>query len=125
MILARYARFATFLVALTGAVIGLAASPAGAQFKGATPSGNSMSVKAASAAPIDSYVVVTGSIVSHLREEYYTFRDGTGEIRVEIPDGVWAGRPVTPDNTVQLLAEVDRNRSGLVYLWVKSLEIVE
>ena len=95
------------------------------QFVGPTPRGSAMSVKAARAAPIDTYVVVTGSIVAHLRENYHTFRDATGDIRVEISDRVWSGRPVTPKNTVRLVAEVDRNSSGLVYLWVQSLEIVK
>ena len=96
-----------------------------AQFVGGMPRASAMSVKAARAAPIDTYVVVTGSIVAHLREDYYTFRDATGDIRVEISDRVWSGRPVTPKNTVRLVAEVDRNSSGLVYLWVQWIEIVK
>jgi len=103
----------------------LTISPVAAQFTGPTPSGNVMTVEQARSQPVDTYVLVTGSIVAHLREEYYTFQDETGDIRVEIPDNVWAGRPVGPENKVQLLGEVDRNRSGTVYLWVKSLAIVE
>ena len=96
-----------------------------AQFVGPRPSGSAMSVEAARAAPIDTYVVVTGSIVAHLREDYYTFRHETGNIRVEISDQVWSGQSVTPETKVRLVAEVDRNTSGLVYLWVQSLEIVK
>jgi len=84
-----------------------------------------MTVEEARSQPIDTYVLVTGSIVAHLREEHYTFRDSTGDIRVEIPDGVWAGRPVSPENRVQLVGEVDRNSAGTVYLWTKSLAILE
>lgn len=58
------------------------------------------------------------------RENYYTFRDETGEIRVEIAPSVWQNRQVGPDTKVRLLAEVDRNLAGTVYLWVKSLTII-
>ena len=109
----------------TIATFGAFSDMAVGQFVGGTPRGSVMSVKAARAAEIDTYVVVTGSIVAHLREDYYTFRDATGDIRVEISDRVWSGRPVTPENKVSLVAEVDRNSSGLVYLWVQSLEIIK
>lgn len=103
----------------------LAALPAAAQFVGPAVSGDEMTVEAASSARSDTYVTVTGSISSHLREEYYIFRDETGEVRVEIEDALWAGRQITPDDTVRLRAEVDRRLTGQVYLWVQSLEIVE
>ena len=116
----------TILGALAAiATFGVPADMAVAQFVGPTPEGRAMSVEAVRAAPIDTYVVVTGSIVAHLREDYYTFRDATGDIRVEISDRVWSGQAVTPENKVRLVGEVDRNSSGLVYLWVQSLEIVK
>lgn len=62
--------------------------------------------------------------VSDSRNEYYIFRDDNGEIRVEIADELWAGRQVSPENTVRLRAEVDRRFISEVYLWVQSLEIV-
>ena len=100
-------------------------SNAVAQFTGPTATGRTSTVEEARNARVDTYVTVTGNIVAHLREEYYTFRDSTGDIRVEIESGVWRNRKVGPDTTVRLLAEVDRNAAGTVYLWVKSLEIVE
>lgn len=95
-----------------------------AQFTGSTTTGESSTVAQARNARVDTYVTVTGNIVAHLREDYYTFRDNTGEIRVEIEPRVWRNREVGPDTTVRLLAEVDRNAAGTVYLWVQSLEIV-
>jgi uncharacterized protein (TIGR00156 family) len=100
-------------------------SSAGAQFIGPSPTGQTSTVEQVQNTRVDTYVTVTGNIVAHLREDYYTFRDETGEIRVEIPPSVWRYREVGPDTTVQLLAEVDRNSSGTVYLWVDSLNIVE
>lgn len=95
-----------------------------AQFTGPTVQGQASTVAQAQKARVDSYVTVTGNIVSHLREDYYTFRDSTGEIRVEIEPEVWRNREVGPNTTVRLLAEVDRNAAGTLYLWVQSLEIV-
>ena len=102
----------------------LAALPAQAQFTGPAARGAEVTVEAARAARVDSYVTVRGTIASHLRGDYYLFRDATGEIRVEIEDRVWAGRAVGPDTPVVLRAEVDRNAAGTVSLWVQSLEVV-
>ena len=105
--------------------VALAASPAVAQFTGPAAQGAETTVEAALGARPGSYVAVTGRVVAHLREDYYLFRDATGEIRVEIEDRVWAGRPVGPETDVRLRAEVDRNVAGTVYLWVQSLDILE
>ena len=98
---------------------------AAAQFTGSRLAGKASSVEQARNARVDTYVTVAGNIIAHLREDYYTFRDTTGDIRVEIEGRVWRNREVGPDTAVRLLAEVDRNAAGTVYLWVKSLEIVE
>ncbi|UHD17542.1 YgiW/YdeI family stress tolerance OB fold protein [Thiocapsa bogorovii] len=95
-----------------------------AQFTGPNARGQDSTVEQARNARVDTYVTVTGNIVAHLREDYFTFRDSTGEIRVEIEPEVWRNREVGPDTTVRLLAEVDRNAAGTVYLWVQSLELV-
>jgi uncharacterized protein (TIGR00156 family) len=112
---------------LTAAVLIFLASvaPAGAQFKGPAAPGRVSTVEQARNAPIETYVTVTGNVIAHLREDYYSFRDESGEIRVEIDDGVWRGREVGPETRVRLLAEVDRSHNGSVYLWVKSLDPVE
>jgi uncharacterized protein (TIGR00156 family) len=113
----RYLPLATFCLLLS--------STAFAQFTGPSATGRVSTVEQARTAPIDTYVTVTGKIVAHLREDYYTFRDATGEIRVEIEPPVWRGREVGPDTEVRLVAEVDRNAAGTRYLWVESLEIVQ
>jgi uncharacterized protein (TIGR00156 family) len=103
---------------------GFVASEAMAQFTGPSVTGRQSTVEQAREARLGSYVTVTGQVVAHLREDYFTFRDQTGEIRVEIGSSVWRNRPVSPDTKVRLLAEVDQGFGGR-YLWVKSLEIVE
>ena len=103
----------------------LLSSTAQAQFTGPSATGSRTTVEQARKVPVDTYVTVTGNIVAHLREDYYTFRDETGEIRVEIEPPVWRNRKVGPETKVRLVAEVDRNAAGTIYLWVDSLEIVK
>ena len=106
------------------AVVTFLPSPGVAQFSGPSVEGRGVSVADASALRAGTYVTVTGSIVGHLREDYFSFRDATGEMRVEIADNVWQGRQVGPADTVRLLGEVDRTAAGVPYLWVKSLTLV-
>lgn len=109
------------LAALVGAC--LLASNAIAQFSGPSATGRTLTVQQAREARVGSYVTVTGNIVNHLRADYYTFRDASGEIRVEIASGVFQGRKIEPATKVRLLAEVDTSPAGR-YLWVKTLEVV-
>lgn len=94
-----------------------------AQFSGPSPAGKASTVQQVRDARVGSYVTLTGHVVNHLRGDYYTFRDNSGEIRVEIGAGIWQNRKVEPSTRVRLLAEVDRGQAG-VYLWVKSLDVV-
>lgn len=115
-------RLAVLTVAI--AIAALFSEPAAAQFRGPSVSGSELTVVAAQSARVGSYVVLTGSVVSHLRDDYFLFRDASGDIRVEIANRVWGGREVTPEDTVRVVGEVDRNRSGVTYLWIKSLDVV-
>lgn len=98
--------------------------PAMAQFTGPSVTGNAVSVAELRTALPGRYVSVSGHIVAHQRGDYYTFRDASGDIRVEIDPAVWQGRPVGPEARVRLLAEVDVGLTGR-YLWVKTLELIE
>jgi len=102
----------------------LLASTAAAQFTGPSAAGGPSTVKQVNQARVGSYVTVTGHIVAHQRQNFFTFRDDTGEIRVEIENSVWRNRQIAPETQVRLLGEVDRGVSGR-YLWVKSLDVVE
>ena len=103
----------------------LLSSTSFAEFTGPSATGRISTVEDARNAPVHTYVTVTGNIVAHLREDYYTFRDETGEVRVEIEPPVWRNRKIGPDTKVRLVAEVDRNAAGTIYLWVESLEIAD
>ena len=110
------------ILLITLSALGTGAS---ADFTGPSVTGRVATVEQARSAPLDSYVTVTGNIVNRLRGDYFTFRDQTGEIRVEIEPELWRGREVGPETRVRLLAEVDRNRAGTIYLSVESLEILQ
>lgn len=112
----------SFLPALLAAV--LLAAPAAAQFTGPGAAGASMGAAEAAAARPGTYVTLEGSIVSRLREDYYLFRDASGEVRVEIEPRVFAGRPVAPETRIRLVGEVDRSVGGATYIWIETLEIV-
>ncbi len=101
----------------------LLASTAFAQFTGPSATGPTSTVAQVSKARLGSYITVTGRIVAHQRQDYFTFRDGTGEIRVEIDNSVWQNRQIGPETKVRLLTEVGQSVAGR-YLWVKSLEVV-
>jgi uncharacterized protein (TIGR00156 family) len=103
----------------------LLSSASFAQFTGPSATGRMSTVTEARNAAVGTYVNVTGNIVALLGEDYYTFRDQSGEVRVEIEPEVWRNRKIGPDAKVRLVAEVDRNAAGTVYLWVESLEIVD
>ncbi|MEM1314364.1 MAG: NirD/YgiW/YdeI family stress tolerance protein [Pseudomonadota bacterium] len=97
------------------------ATSAAAQFTGPSVQGARSTVAEALGGRVGRYVTLEGNIVAHQREDYYTFRDSTGDIRVEIPGETFAGRPIGPDDAVRLLGEVDSSRGGR-YIWVKSLQ---
>ncbi|WP_216665223.1 NirD/YgiW/YdeI family stress tolerance protein [Pseudoruegeria sp. HB172150] len=95
-----------------------------AQFTGPTATGAQMTVQAAQSARISSYVTLEGNIVSHLRSDYYLFRDASGEIQVEIPQRTFGGQEVSPDTPIRIVGEVDRRIGGQRYIWVKSLQVL-
>lgn len=112
------------MVRVLGAVLlSVFVTGAMAQFTGPSAAGRSTTVAQISQARLGSYVTVTGQVVNHQRQNYFTFRDATGDIRVEIEDSVWQGRKVAPETKVRLLGEVSRGLSGR-YLWVKTLDLV-
>lgn len=80
-------------------------------------------VKAALAARDDTPVVLVGQIVNSLGDEKYTFRDSTGEVIVEIDDEDWRGVRVTPENTVELYGEVDKEVFESTKIDVKSVVV--
>ncbi|MDR3155346.1 MAG: YgiW/YdeI family stress tolerance OB fold protein [Deltaproteobacteria bacterium] len=61
----------------------------------------------------DSRVVLRGNIIEHLGDDDYLFQDDTGKIRVDIDNEKWAGQNVTPQDSVELRGELDRDDGGM------------
>lgn len=80
-----------------------------AQFQGPSAADKpAITVKQALDMRDDSKVVLKGHILNSLGDEKYTFSDGTTEVIIEIDDEDWAGRKITPENTVEIFGEVDK-----------------
>lgn len=96
-------------------------------FQGPTSGTGVDTVAKALKARDDAPVVLTGNIVSRMAgsDDKYMFRDATGDILVEIDHEVFAGRNVTPANTVRLSGEVDNDLLKPIKIDVKVMEILQ
>ena len=72
----------------------------------------------------DAWVVLHGHIESHIRSDYYVFRDDTGSITVEIDDDEWHGQTVGPQDRVEIAGEVDID-FGSIKIEVEHLRKIE
>ena len=73
----------------------------------------------------DMRVSVEGHIVRHVRDEYYMFSDGTGEMLVDIDSEYFpAGKPIDAKTKVRLSGKLDIDKGEPVELDVKRLEIL-
>lgn len=57
----------------------------------------------------DTAVVLEGKIEKSLGKEKYLFSDNTGSVTVEIDNEDWRGQKVTPNDTVVIHGEVDKD----------------
>lgn len=75
----------------------------------------------------DAPVALTGNIESQVagKKDKFIFRDATGQIRVEIDKKVFAGRTVTPQDTVKISGKVDKDFGEDAEIDVKQLDIVK
>ncbi len=68
-------------------------------------------------------VSLEGKIVNSLGDEKYTFKDATGEIIIEIDDEDWNGNKVTPENTIVINGEVDKDANETANIDVDTFTI--
>lgn len=102
---------------------GLLSGGAFAQFTGPSSSASPSTVAGVADARLGSDVTLTGFVVEHQRDDYYTFRDDSGDIRVEIDRRTWGGRKVGPTDKVRITGEVERGWRGR-YIDVETLEVL-
>lgn len=95
----------------------------GVIYKG-TPGAGQTTVAQAKALPDDTYVTLTGKLVSRVDDEIYIFRDKSGEIRVDIDEKHFNGLEVGPQDTVRITGEIDRDFGKSVEIDVKHMVIL-
>ena len=116
----------TVALILLAMFMGVSASMAqvGGGFDGPrAPSLASMTVQQALDMPDDTIVVVTGHIVNSLGDEKYLFRDETGEVVIEIDNEDWRGQVVKPEDTIEIVGELDKEFFDRTKIDVKSFTI--
>ena len=96
-------------------------------FQGPTGGTDNDTVAKALKAWDESPVVLTGNIVERLAgsDDKYVFRDGTGQIVVDIDHELFWGKTVTPANTVRIAGEVDKEMFEATKIDVKFLEVIK
>ncbi len=92
-------------------------------FKG--PGIEMMTVKDISNLKDDAPVRLKGKIERSLGSEQYLFQDSTGSIEVEIKDKKWKGQTVTPNDTVEIFGELDKDLMGKPEIDVKRIQVVK
>lgn len=73
------------------------------------PNGSSATVESAKSLRDDTWVTLRGNIVERISDDLYLFKDATGTINVDIDDKRWNGLTVTPQDTVEIQGEVDKD----------------
>lgn len=73
----------------------------------------------------DAQVTLVGSIVQRIGGDKYLFKDGTGEIIIDIDDENFRGQNVSPANTVRIIGEVDKEFGKATEIDVKRLEVLK
>lgn len=70
-------------------------------------------------------VVVIGHITSAIGGDHYAFKDGTGEITIEIDHEDWRGVNISPQNKVKIYGEVNKDFAQNPKVDVKSVAIIQ
>ena len=72
----------------------------------------------------DANVRLVGHIEKSLGDEKYMFKDNTGEIIVEIDNDLWQGRTVTPNDSIEINGDVDKEWGDKTKIDVDSLKML-
>ena len=89
------------------------------------PSMSPISIQQALTMRNDTIVVIRGKIVNNLGDEKYLFKDETGDVIIEIDDEDWHGVRITPQDTIEIVGEIDKEFLERTKIDVKSFTIVK
>lgn len=73
------------------------------------PNGSSSSVANAKSLRDDAWVTLRGNITERISDDLYIFKDASGTVNVDIDHKRWNGLTVTPQDTVEIQGEVDKD----------------
>jgi len=116
------------LLLVVGALMAITmyATPAQAQFEGPGAQNQLTTVETVALQVNDDQTVqLEGSIIEQVGDEKYIFADSTGEIRIEIDDALFRNQRVTPDLTVAIYGEVEKDFMRSPEIDVEELSIVD
>ena len=101
-------------------------APKAGGFQGPTTQVDITTVAKAKKSWDDARVELTGNIVERVAgsDDKYIFRDGTGEIVIDLDYEIFAGRTVTPETKVRLFGKVDKDFMEETQVDVKVMEIL-
>jgi len=72
-----------------------------------------VTVKQAEEMKDDSWITVRGYLDKQIGDEDYLFRDGSGNMKVEIDHKRWHGQTITPKDQVELTGELDKDFNSI------------
>ncbi|VEA30143.1 Protein ygiW precursor [Salmonella enterica subsp. enterica] len=105
-------RYGTVFYPVLAAQQGGFSGPSATQTQGGGfvgPNGSSTTVESAKSLRDDAWVTLRGNIVERISDDLYVFKDATGTINVDIDHKRWNGLTVTPQDTVEIQGEVDKD----------------
>lgn len=73
------------------------------------PGGSVTTVENAKSLRDDTWVILRGKIVQRVSDDLYKFQDASGTVNVDIDHKRWNGLTVTPQDTVEIQGEVDKD----------------
>lgn len=73
------------------------------------PSGAVTTVANAKSLRDDTWVTLRGKITERISDDLYKFQDASGTVNVDIDHKRWNGLTVTPQDTVEIQGEVDKD----------------
>ncbi|AKZ63741.1 hypothetical protein F506_14660 [Herbaspirillum hiltneri N3] len=98
------------------------AIPVFAQYTGPSHKPAIQTVASAAKSADDTPVVLVGTIIAKLRDEHYTFQDGSGKIEIEIDDKHFPSTPINETTKVRIHGKVDKHFGKDATIDVKKVE---
>ncbi len=69
-------------------------------------------------------VILEGTITNQLQDDFYMFKDASGDVLVEIDEDIIGNRKVAPGSKVHLTGKVDKRNNNQAAVEVDELQIL-